>query len=54
MTDVQEKAFRYEVTKIGEGLVRRFLDEKITDMECLAACRKLKSVYNLLNRLSEP
>jgi hypothetical protein len=42
---------RYEIQHVGERLVRQFIEDKITDMECLAACRKLKSIYDLINRV---
>jgi hypothetical protein len=46
MTDYE----RYETIHIAEKIVARFIDSKITDMECLNAVRKLKSVYDLINR----
>ena len=41
---------RYECLVIAEAFIKRFLDGKITDMECLAGIRKIKSVYDMLNR----
>lgn len=40
----------YEMRNIAEIVARQFINSHITDMECLAAMRKLKSVYVLLNR----
>ena len=41
---------RCEILHVGERVIVRFIDGRITDMECLSACRKLKSVYDLVNR----
>lgn len=40
----------YELRGVAESLGRQFVDDYISDMELLAAMRKLKSVYILLNR----
>lgn len=42
---------RYETLRLAEAVVDQFIMERLTDMECLAAVRKLKSVYDLLNRV---
>jgi hypothetical protein len=41
---------RYEAVSLGELLIHKFIDGQISDMECLAACRKLKSDYSLINK----
>ena len=46
MTDLH----RYECIVIAQAFITRYLDGKITDMECLAGIRKIKSVYDMLNR----
>ena len=43
--------FRYEICNIGEKVIRLFMDGKVTDMEALAMCRKLKSVYDNINKV---
>ena len=41
----------YEIRNIAEVIGRQFINDRITDMECLALMRKLKSVYRVLNRV---
>ena len=45
------QVYRYEICNVAEKVVRLFVDGKITDMECLAACRKLKSIYDMINKV---